>query len=296
MPVLSFAQPRTIAATAAAFVLTLGISACSSTPSSGPSPTISLSTGPGTGLPSGHVHGLSVNSETGQILLATHEGLFDVSKNTAVKIGPTNDLMGFTAAMEQGVFYASGHPGQGSDLPNPVGLLKSSDGGVTWERLSRQGESDFHALAATKSGIVAYDGTLQTSTDGKSWQTATAGFAPAVLAGNPYSDTVLATTPKGLQRSTDAGNTWTLNSDAPVIQFAAFASATEAVGVTPEGTVYVSADAGTVWNKSGKIDGEIQAIAASEGAEGSPWIWAATTTGLSVSTDGGATFRPADAD
>ncbi|MET4901729.1 exo-alpha-sialidase [Paenarthrobacter sp. CC6] len=296
MPTPTFTQPRAIAATTAAIILTLGISACSSTASSGPSPTISMSAEPGKGLPSTHVHGLSVNSETGQILLATHEGLFDVSKNTAVKIGPTNDLMGFTAAMDQGVFYASGHPGQDSDLPNPVGLLRSTDGGVTWEQLSRQGESDFHTLATTKSGIVAYDGTLQTSTDGKSWQTATAGFVPAVLAGNPYSDTVLATTPQGLQRSADAGKTWALNVGAPVLQFAAFATATEAVGVTPDGTVYISSDAGTVWNKTGTIDGEIQAIAASEGAEGRPWIWAATTTGLAVSTDGGVTFRPADAD
>lgn len=296
MPTPFFTQPRAIAVTTAAIVFALVISACSSTAPSGPSPTVSLTAGPGKGLPSTHVHGLSVNSETGQILLATHEGLFDVSKNTAIKIGPSNDLMGFTAAIDQGVFYASGHPGRDSDLPNPVGLLRSADGGVTWERLSRQGESDFHALATTKSGIVAYDGTLRTSTDGKSWQTATAGFVPAVLAGNPYSDTVLATTPEGLHRSADAGKTWALNPGAPVIQFAAFASATEAVGVTPDGTVYISADAGTVWNKTGTIDGDVQAIAASEGAEGTPWVWAATTTGLSVSTDGGASFRPADAD
>ncbi|NKR10601.1 MULTISPECIES: F510_1955 family glycosylhydrolase [unclassified Paenarthrobacter] len=296
MPTLTFIQSRALTFTTAAIVLTLGISACSSTASSGPSPTVSLSTGPGTGLPSAHVHGLSVNSETGQVLLATHEGLFDVSKNQSVKIGPTNDLMGFTAAMDEGVFYASGHPGPGSDLPNPLGLIRTTDGGKSWEKLSRQGESDFHALATTKSGIVAYDGTLQTSTDGKSWKTATAGFAPAALAGNPYSDTVLATTPEGLQRSTDAGNTWAVDPAAPIIQFATFAGATEAVGVTPDGTVYISADAGAMWKKTGKIDGEVQAIAASEGAEGSPWIWAATTTGLTVSTDGGTTFRPADAD
>ena len=162
--------------------------------------------------------------------------------------------MGFTAAADQGVFYASGHPGPGSDLPNPMGLIRSVDGGKTWEQLSRQGESDFHALAAAKSGIVAYDGTLLTSPDGKTWSAATAGFVPAVLAGNPETDTVLATTEDGLQRSTDGGKTWELNTTAPVIQFVAFASGSEVVGIEPDGSVQYSSDAGSTWTQSGHID------------------------------------------
>ncbi|MGY2746936.1 WD40/YVTN/BNR-like repeat-containing protein [Arthrobacter sp. UYCu723] len=162
MPFPSFPRPRIAALTAAAG-LVLSLSACipASVPAD-PAPRQSASNG----LPSAHIHGLSVNGETGRVLLATHDGLFDVSKNPAVKIGPTNDLMGFTAAMDEGVFYASGHPGKDSSLPNPLGLIKTSDGGKSWEQLSRQNESDFHALTTTKSGIVAFDGTLRTSTDG----------------------------------------------------------------------------------------------------------------------------------
>ncbi|WP_427136248.1 F510_1955 family glycosylhydrolase [Pseudarthrobacter sp. S9] len=230
------------------------------------------------------------------MLLATHDGLYDVSKKQAVKVGPANDLMGFSAAMDQGVFYASGHPGQDFSLPGPLGLIKTRDGGKTWEQLSRQGESDFHALTTTKSGIVAFDGTLRTSTDGITWKTIAVGFIPAVLAGNPYSDTVLATTREGVQRSTDGGATWALEKSSPIIQFAAFASAKEAVGVASDGNVHFSADGGTTWKRTGKISGVVQALAATEGAEGKPWIWAATSTGLVVSTDGGATFRPSDAD
>ncbi|XTR52267.1 F510_1955 family glycosylhydrolase [Pseudarthrobacter sp. So.54] len=247
-------------------------------------------------MPDAHVHGLSVSSETGQVLLATHDGLFDVSKKLAVKIGPTNDLMGFTAAMDDGVFYASGHPGAGSALPSPLGLVKTSDGGKTWEQLSRQGESDFHALTATKSGIVGFDGSLRTSPDGKTWNTVPADFVPAILAGIPTSDTVLATTQDGVQRSTDGGATWALDKAAPVIQFAAFASATEAVGVEPGGTVHYSADGGATWTRKGQISGAVQAVAATEGSDGNPRVWAATSTGVVVSTDGGATFRPSDAD
>lgn len=294
MPSLSTFRVRAAAVTATAAALILTMSAC--TPAAAPAPGPSSPTGATTGLPSAHIHGLGINGETGQVLLATHEGLFDVSKNPAVKIGPTNDLMGFTAAMDEDVFYASGHPGKDSTLPNPLGLIKTTDGGKTWEQLSRQRGSDFHTLTATKSGIVAFDGTLRTSLDGKTWKTVVTGFMPANLAGNPYSDTVLATTRDGVQRSTDGGTTWGLQASAPVIQFAAFASDKEAVGVEPEGVVHYSADGGATWSRKGQIGGEVLAVAATEGSDGNPWIWAATSTGLVVSTDGGATFRPSDAD
>lgn len=293
------ARTAAAAAAAAAAALIVALSACTpaatDSPSGGGSATAPAA-GAAPGLPSAHVHGLSVDGETGQVLLATHEGLFDMSRNPAVKIGPTNDYMGFTAAGDPDVFYASGHPGAGSDLPNPLGLIKSTDGGRTWQQLSRQKQSDFHALAATKSGIVAFDGTLRTSVDGETWQSAAVDFVPAVLAAHPAGDAVLATTQKGVQRSTDGGTTWTLNEAAPVIQFASFASAGKAVGVAPDGTVYYSPDAGVSWEQAGAVSGEVQAITATEGTDGKPWIWAATSKGVIVSKDGGASFRPSDAD
>lgn len=281
------------AMTAGAAALILGLSACA--PATEPSTGASSTHHTRSVLPSSHVHGLTVSGDTSRVLLATHEGLFDVTKQPATKIGGTNDLMGFTAGQDEGVFYASGHPGSGSDLPNPLGLIKSVDGGKTWEPLSRQGESDFHAMTTTKSGILAFDGSLRTSPDGKTWTTVAAGFAPAVLAGHPNSDTVLATTPVGIQRSIDGGNSWTLEGAGPVIQFAAFAHPMEAAGVEPDGTVHYSADAGATWTRMGRIDGEVLAIAAVKGADEKPWIWAATTDGVVVSTDGGTTFRPSDA-
>lgn len=295
------ALPR-LGSAAAAAVLLLALSACtSSPPPTGTAPTEAAPTGTagthGSGgtLPSAHVHGLTVNAKTGQVLLATHEGLFDMSAKPATKIGPAHDLMGFTAAPGAGVFYASGHPGKDSTMPNPMGLIRSSDGGKTWEQLSRQGESDFHALTVTKSGIVAFDGQLWTSPDGKTWATAAAGFAPAVLAGHPGTNTVLATLPEGLQRSTDGGRSWKAVPSSPVIQFAAFASDKEAVGVEPNGTVHSSTDGGTTWTPKGKINAEVQAVAAAKGPAGKLQIWAATADELIMSSDGGATFRSASA-
>lgn len=285
------ASKRTGALAAGAAIL-LTLAACSPAgPQASTAPSIELTD---KALPSSHVHGLTVNGDTSQVLLATHDGLFDVTKQPASKIGGTNDLMGFTAGKD-GVFYASGHPGPGSDLPNPIGLIRSTDGGQTWEKLSRQGESDFHTMTTTKSGIVAFDGQLRSSPDGKTWNTVAAQFAPAVLAGHPDSDVVLGTTTDGIQRSADAGATWTLDKNGPVIQFAAFANPNEAAGIGPDGTTYASADAGATWTKQGRIDGEVLAMAAVKGADGDPWIWAATPEGIVVSTDGGMNFRPGDA-
>ena len=290
MPLFTPAAARG-AALIAGITIIASLAACSpASPPTTASPSVELTD---QGLPSSHVHGLTVNGETSQVLLATHDGLFDVTKQPASKIGGTNDLMGFTAGKD-GVFYASGHPGPGSDMPNPLGLIKSTDGGKTWEELSRQGESDFHAMTTTKSGIIAFDGQLRSSPDGKTWDTVAAAFAPAALAGHPDADAVLATTTEGIQRSTDGGTTWELVKSGPVIQFAAFADPLEAVGIAPDGSTYYSADAGASWTKKGKIDAEVFAVAAVNGADPNPWIWAATPDGIMVSTDGGTTFKPAD--
>ncbi|MBX7444841.1 MULTISPECIES: F510_1955 family glycosylhydrolase [unclassified Arthrobacter] len=282
-----FPPRRPLPALAAAAAVILALAGCTTAGTGAPGTATAAP-----GLPSSHVHALDVNPETGQVLLATHEGLFDVTTEPARKIGATNDLMGFTAGHDRGLFFASGHPGKGSQLPNPLGLVASSDGGATWEPLSRQGESDFHTLTTTKSGIIAFDGTLRTSPDGKTWTTVDAPFKPAVLAGHPVSSTVLATTPAGIQRSTDGGATWALLSAGPVIQFAGFASPDEAAGIAPDGTVHTSTDGGATWTPTGRIDGEVQAVSVVKGSTGKPWIWAATSAGISVSTDGGATFKP----
>lgn len=191
---ITSSRARSAAALTAAGLIITAVAACAPAATSPAPPAPAASVAP---LPGTHVHGLAVNDRTGQLLLATHEGLFDISRMPAVRIGPENDLMGFTAGHDDGTFYASGHPGHDSTLPNPLGLIRSGDGGRTWDPVSRQRESDFHALTTTKSGIVAFDGTLMTSTDGKNWTTVAAGFSPAVLAG------------AGVVTSADGGGTFT---------------------------------------------------------------------------------------
>ena len=48
--------------------------------------------------------------------------------------------------------YSSGHPAAGSGVVNPFGLLRSKDGGKTWDKLGLEGESDFHVMATDWNG------------------------------------------------------------------------------------------------------------------------------------------------
>lgn len=240
------------------------------------------------GYPTAHIHGMSVDPATNRVLLATHDGLYDVSASSVTKIGPTIDLMGFTTASD-GTFYASGHPGPGVDLPDPIGLITSTDHGRTWDPLSRQGESDFHALAATEAGVVGYDGELLVSAEGAEWEPADAGFAPYQLAGTPRDSIVLATTEEGLQRSTDDGATWSAVPDAPLLMLTALSEG-KAAGITPQGLIYTSGDAGLTWKEQGTVPGQAAAIATQVIDDSTQRIWVATEDTVQVSNDSGQTF------
>ena len=281
---LAFSRSRPVAQTVALAVGTLVLASCSS---AGPQAASTEHPAGEHSYPAGHIHGMSVDPATNRVLLATHDGLYDVSASPALKIGPNIDLMGFTTA-GNGAFYASGHPGPGSGLPNPVGLIRSTDQGRTWEPVSRQGESDFHALAATQSRLVGYDGELLASADGKAWEAVEQGFGPYNLAGTPRGSVVLATTEEGLRRSSDQGVTWSTVPDAPLLLLTAL-SEESAAGIAPDGRVYTSSDSGVTWQEQGSVPGQPAAIA-TQALDSTQRIWVATEEGVQVSNDSGQTF------
>ncbi len=174
--------------------------------------------------------------------------------------------MGFSVAGPDH-FYASGHPGQGSDLPNPVGLIESRDGGTTWAPLSRQGESDFHTLSAHAEGVVGYDGELRISSDGTSWTVAQGLPAPAFSLAAGNDGVVLATTERGLAISDDGAATWRLLEGAPLLLLVDWATGPTVAGVTPDGVVHISQDSGRTWQQQGRIQGQPQALGASGGGD-----------------------------
>lgn len=213
-------------------------------------------------LPGAHVHAVERDPAGGRLLLATHEGLFVYGEGVAKRVGPVLDLMGFTVA-GPGHYYASGHPGAGTHLPEPVGLIESRDGGKSWQVLSRGGESDFHALTTTASGVVGFDGTLRSSSDGHDWQTAQLAAPPRALAGSGDHETVLATTEQGLMRSTDAGHTWKQVAKAPLLYLVDWADRDTVVGLTPQGVVHVSDDRGATWRATELVAEGAEALGAS---------------------------------
>jgi hypothetical protein len=241
-------------------------------------------------LPGEHIHGISRDPGSGKVNLATHEGLFVMQPDSSWKqVGPTVDLMSF-AVTGPGSFYASGHPAAGVDLPAPVGLIKSTDAGRTWTVMSRGGESDFHALAASTAGVMGFDGVLRTTADGKSWVQGGLTAEPRSLASSPDGSQVLATTNQGVLSSTDGGGTWVPLASAPRLFLTAWADAKTVVGVSTEGRLAISADAGRTWRTDLATMSNGQAISASRTKTGQLEILAVTDTGVLQSRDAGATL------
>jgi photosystem II stability/assembly factor-like uncharacterized protein len=272
---------------AAGTVLVTFLSGCSSPESE---PTSAAEAEAGT-LPSGHVHGVAFHPANDALLLATHEGLVEVGEGGELTpVGPVIDLMGFAVAGDR--YLASGHPGLHVDLPQPVGLIESTDGGRTWAVLSRSGQSDFHALTVNGAGgVLGYDGSLLRSTDGRAWEQLDIPAEPHTLAAAPDGTAVLATTQQGLLRSTDAGSSWSAVGGAPLLQVVDWADddGTTAVGVDPSGTVWTSTDGGGTWQQGARLGSAPHAVAAS--ADGAALrVAVVTDEALLESDDGGQTF------
>ncbi|MGH8433648.1 MAG: F510_1955 family glycosylhydrolase, partial [Pseudomonas sp.] len=167
-----------------------------------------------------HVHGLAFSPDGQRLLIPSHQGLAVYSDGRWTKApGPEHDYMGFSVTRQ--AIYSSGHPARGSGLTNPFGLIKSSDGGNTWQQLGLQGESDFHLLASgfDSGALYVYNaypnsrmsspGLYHSLNDGANWQRASAqgmSEAPTALAVHPTDSKVVAVATKGgLYLSRDAG-------------------------------------------------------------------------------------------
>ncbi|WP_298887756.1 F510_1955 family glycosylhydrolase [uncultured Serinicoccus sp.] len=270
---------RGLAAVAAA-ALGLALAGCAPTADKGPSDTEA-------GIAITHIHAAVRDPGSGDLLLATHQGLFRQDGADLVAVGPVMDLMGFTVDAD-GTYYASGHPGLQTDLPEPLGLITSRDRGVSWTVASRGGESDFHALTASTSTVTGYDGTLRTSSDRRTWQERPIAAPPRALAASP-DGTLLATTEAGLLRSTDDGATWsTLTPPEPAV-LVAWADTSTVVALTTGGRIATSTDAGQSWTLGATVLGEAGALSAGRTSDGALEVIAVVGDTVIRTLDEGAT-------
>lgn len=155
-----------------------------------------------------HVHNVITHDD--EIILATHYGPHVWTGSGWELRGDDFDVMALSAG--DGLLFASGHPGASQNLPDPLGLLVSSDGGETWEPRSLLGEVDFHLLSVSGSTIVGvaanYGVVVRSDDSGANWDTVQ---VPSItdLSVNPASGSEMMIASEGnLLVSRDSGATF----------------------------------------------------------------------------------------
>ena len=102
-----------------------------------------------------HSHGLTYSADGKQLIISSHEGLaIYADERWSTAPGPAHDFKSLAASRD--ALYSSGHPAPGSRIADPMGLIKSTDGGKTWRKLGLHSESDFHTMAASLSVNAVY--------------------------------------------------------------------------------------------------------------------------------------------
>jgi photosystem II stability/assembly factor-like uncharacterized protein len=170
-----------------------------------------------------HIHGLAYSADGKRLFVPSHHGLAVYSDGRWSKTaGPEHDYMGFAGS--DNAFYSSGHPAAGSGLTNPLGVIKSVDGGRTWKNLGLEGESDFHLLAVSHATNAVYvynpapnsrmnkAGLYYSFNDGGEWKQAEArglNGPPLSIAVHPSDPKVVAAGARsGLYLSAEAGQSF----------------------------------------------------------------------------------------
>ena len=165
-----------------------------------------------------HVHGIGVDPTDSSILYIATHGDFYQSRDgaTPVKVDKIRaDYMAFNAPNNKdSPLYASGHPSSGGN----TGLIKSTDGGITWQQVAKVLEPavDFHAMTLSNSDpnlILGFDsggrGLFKTIDAGNTWENLEYPEYISTLAISPDDSQLIFTgTGNGIFKSNDDGITW----------------------------------------------------------------------------------------
>ncbi len=221
-----------------------------------------------------HVHGVGLDPGDNSILyIATHGDFYQsIDGSFPVKVNKVRaDYMAFNTPLVSGFpLYASGHPSTGGN----TGLIKSDDGGMTWEHVSNVIEppADFHAMAVSKQNpetIIGFDsgarGLFKTVDAGKTWETLEYPEHVSALAISPLDpELIFAGTGNGIFKSDDGGENW-IHLDA-YRELGVFALAFDDTGklfasIKTFGIVQFD-DSGDMWENMTNVDLTVTSIAA----------------------------------
>ena len=252
---------RALTVGAVAFIAALSLASCASTPPS---------TGTDHAAPIQHVHGIIANPSGDGFLLGTHEGIFTATNDGELGArvpGADFDAMGLTAVGD--TLLASGHPGRSTppELGSPnLGIIRSTDNAQTWSPVAFTGEIDFHVLTAGPDGSVygiASDGAglLVSKDSGGAWTSANDSLFALSLTVDA-TGRLIASTPDGIKVSSDAGATFSLWEDAPLLAAISVSpDHTRLVGVGSGGRIWVTTTDTNTWVEAAMAHGTAQAVA-----------------------------------
>lgn len=205
----------------------------------------------------GHVHDLVLEAD-GTLLAATHSGLYRIEgPDRAVLAGPEqHDLMSMVG-LDNGDLLASGHPDLRLDrfrvdgLPPLLGLVRSSDGGVSWQVQDLLGEADFHAMVSAGGGLYVAASTEQIALLHPSgdWQMFGSVVA-ADLAVSPDEPRRFAATDfDGVLRVSSDAFTWLSSDDVPALVQIEWPEPDRLLGIDLSGEIWVTSAPEGPWIK-----------------------------------------------
>lgn len=184
-----------------------------------------------------HEQGMAFSADGRTLLVPSHQGLAAYADGGWWEApGPAQGFSGF--AVTARAIYSSGHLRPGAPHSEPAGLLRSTDGGRSWQPLALRGQADFHLIAAGyRSGAIYVlnthpnpampsQGLYVTQDEGGTWRRAEArGLSGRIhgLAAHPVqSDTLAVASDRGLHVSRDGGNSFRLVDRRMIVTAVAF--------------------------------------------------------------------------
>jgi hypothetical protein len=292
-------QRRHLAVLGALALGACGDDAATPAPTSTATPTAAAEPPPAGSAANAFIGSLAIDPVDGTVFLGTGLGLYRVNANgkgqrhivgelrTPDGAGEvsSNLVIGFA---RPGELLASGHPESGS-LPENLGLMRSGEGGRSWEPVSELGETDYHVLQVAGDrvvGVTVDASDVRVSRDGgRTFETRTPPAPPVDLAFDGQRMAV--STKQGLFTSRDEGRGWRQRDATPDSQLAWGPDAL--YRADPGGAIKVSADGGETWRDRGTLGLTVNELA----VDGGGAVYASVAGGeVRRSTDGGATWRP----